>query len=116
MKLDSELVGQAGSLPPIVNQPPRDEAKAARVRLTIGRRLPACPTWLCSFHIRGPRLVWFQRQREPGAVSGVIELVEGSIGFRNRKEQIARHRLRGGNFRKGLLHQAVDWLGKAGAN
>jgi len=38
------FVGQADSLRPIVNRPSCAEAKVARGRLTIGRRLPACPT------------------------------------------------------------------------
>src|SRR6266571_5174569 len=50
-----ELVGQAGSLRPIVNRPSWDEAEAARGRLTIGRRLPACPTSSAKFlDIRRP--------------------------------------------------------------
>src|SRR6266571_5174572 len=40
----AELVGQAGSLRPIVNRPLAASASSQEGRLTIGRRLPACPT------------------------------------------------------------------------
>src|SRR5260221_7721663 len=37
--------GRLAACRPIGNRPPWDDANAARGRLTIGRRLPACPTW-----------------------------------------------------------------------
>ena len=48
----SGLVGQDGILRPIVNRPVWNEAKAREGRLTIGRRIPSCPT-------RSPRSLRF---------------------------------------------------------
>src|SRR5882672_1431805 len=62
-------VGRAGSLRTIVNRPLPALASSRGGRLTIGRRLPACPTALTS---NSPRVA----VADPHAVRGL-----GALGF-----------------------------------
>jgi hypothetical protein len=42
----TDFVGQVGNLPPIENRPVNSIPDAEKGRLTIGGRLPTCPTEL----------------------------------------------------------------------
>ena len=77
-------VGQAGSLPLIVDQSACDQAKAARGRLSIGGRLSACPTLATLDRFRRPGCEIFQKldNRRCEAVEEQVSLFDaGQLRF-----------------------------------